>query len=140
MEEGATLLLITNVVATNVTLKQNSVLNVNAGNISGVINGQAGGNEVINFNATSVLNNNSTTTTIGSNIEDVNIANGIDVTTSVNIDAANLDVGAGASGSLTIADNVTVSSNVNVNSGAQVNLGGGVNLGVVNGSSARLEL
>ncbi len=138
LEDDATFTVNHDVVATNVTLGQNSVLNVDGGSVSGVINGQGGGNEVVNFNATTGLSNAPfTTTSIGANIDDVNIANGATVTTSVAIDATRIDIGTGASGALNVGAGVAVSSAINLDSGATLTLNNNSSItGAINGVDA----
>lgn len=123
-----------NLDATNVSLAANSTLNINGGTLVGAINGVTGGStETVNFN-TGTNTTLAAGTTIGSNIDDVNIANGASVTANANISAARVDVGTGASGALSVGTGVTVSSAVNLADNSTLNLDNAASVtGAING-------
>ena len=122
--------------ATNINLGSNAVLNVNGGTLSGIVNGSAGGNEVINFNS-----NVSLGSVIGANIDDINIANGSNVTANANISAANIDIGTGTSGTLVVGASVTTSSTINIANNATLTLSNGSSVtGAINGATTNGSL
>lgn len=119
LASGATLNSAHGLDASTITLNANAVLNVNASTLVGAINGVSGGNETINFNSDLTL---AAGTTIGGNIDDVNIADDADVTANANISATRIDIGDGASGSLSVGTGITVSSAINLDDNATLNL------------------
>lgn len=134
LSSGAILNSSHNLDASTITLDSNSTLNIGGGTLTGAINGAVGGAETVNFNSSTTL---AAGTTIGNNIDDVNIANGVDVTANANISATRVDVGTGTSGSLSVGTGVTVSSAVNLADNATLNLANTASVtGEINGAAS----
>jgi len=122
--------------ASNIVIGNGSVLTLGANTVTGAINGAASGLGTVNLNATRTLGANATFGATN-NLAAINIADGAAITANQSINATNVNIGGGTSGSLDLAANKAINGNVNIGNGAVLKLNNNSSVsGAINGSAA----